>query len=137
MIANPNPSETVTLLLSLLAHLTAPAPAPNWDPAQIHLFGFGQGGSCAAELALAYSQKTKRSLGSVVGVCAPLLSHPTSPNKSQTKALVVYRQGEERMVGSSSWKRGFDSVREVSLSGRGEGMPRGRDEWFEIMRCAL
>lgn len=120
VIPNPNPSATLHLLLSLLSHLTAPvSPSPSssdkaagtaggcgWHPSQIHLFGYAQGGTCAAELALAWArahpipppssagasspspsaspspaQQTPPGLtahlGSLVSISAPLLSHPT------------------------------------------------------------
>ena len=138
MIPNPNPTPTLATLTSFLTHLTTPAPAgPGWPPSSIHIFGFAQGGSCAAQLALAWSLASSRSashdLASVVTISAPLLSHPTVTYKSQTKALVVLHKGEERMVGVGSYKKGFTNVQEVSLR-RGEGMPRGRQDWEEIMR---
>ncbi|KAL8280142.1 hypothetical protein RQP46_007472 [Phenoliferia psychrophenolica] len=141
LIPNPNPTPTLATLIAFLTHLTTPSPAgPGWPPSSIHLFGFAQGGSCAAQLALAWSltpppasRSASHDLGSVVTVSAPLLSHPTASYKSQTKALVVSHKGEERMIGIGSYRKGFENVQEVSL-GRGEGMPRGRQEWEEIMR---
>ncbi|BGP34546.1 hypothetical protein JCM10296v2_006368 [Rhodotorula toruloides] len=154
LIPNPNPSKTLTLLLALLDHLTAPSPSSSssttssqtgcgWHPSQIHFFGFAQGGSCAAEVALLHSRSSDPSshLASLVAVSAPLLSHPTlAPDKrSKTKVCLVYRRGgeEERSVGVTSWKKGFEHVKEVRLEGgraRDGTMPRGMDEWREIMR---
>jgi len=43
------------------------------------------------------------------------------------------------MIGRESWRKGYESVKEVRLDGgRGnEGMPRGMGEWREIMRYAF
>ncbi|GAA6016744.1 hypothetical protein JCM10207_003238 [Rhodosporidiobolus poonsookiae] len=156
LIPNPNPSSTLALLIRFLEHLTAPvsppssssSPAPpapanpgcGWHPSQLHLFGYAQGGSCASELALLWARTHPASLhlGSVVSLSAPLLSHPTTAadKRAATRVCVVFRKAEERMVGLASYRKGFAEVREVRLeSGRGrEGMPRGMDEWREIMR---
>lgn len=153
VIHNPNPTKTLTLLLRVLEHLATPSRdgTPGWKPSQIHLFGFAQGGSCAGELALAWSRQRRLStagagttreddkgedLGSIVTVSAPLLSHPTVSSKSGTKVLLMTRRGEQRMVGSSSWRKGFENVQEVTLAS-GEGMLRGQSEWMEVMRCGL
>lgn len=137
MIRNPNPTITLKLLLSVLHYLTNST--PNWEPSSIHLFGFAQGGSCAAELCLAFSTSTSTptttssSLGSLVTISGPLLSHPTLSKKAQTKVLVVGRKGEERIMGVGSFKKGFEDVKECSLS-RGEGMLRGREDWEPVMK---
>ncbi|GAA5972566.1 hypothetical protein JCM11641_001902 [Rhodosporidiobolus odoratus] len=158
IIHNPNPTATLSLLTKVIEYLCAPlAPSSSssssssnpsssatsgcaWHPSQLHLVGFVQGGSCAAELALHWSRthSPESHLGSVISISAPLLSHPTLSVKARTRAAVVYRRTtmEERMVGVASWKKGFESVKEIKLEGgRGrEGMPRGMDEWREIMR---
>ncbi|GAA6053617.1 hypothetical protein JCM3770_001557 [Rhodotorula araucariae] len=135
----------------------------GWHPSQIHLFGYAQGGTCAGELALAWarahpvppvapssaslpsrtpasplpapSNPATEHLASVVAVSAPLLSHPTpsAATKARTKALLAFRQGEERAVGAASWRRGFEGVEEARLA-RGDGMLRGMDEWRTVMR---
>ncbi|BGP42622.1 hypothetical protein JCM10449v2_006634 [Rhodotorula kratochvilovae] len=139
---------------------SSPATPPKeggcgWHPSQIHLFGYAQGGSCAGELALAWARahpvpsasppasspspadapQATEHLASLVAISAPLLSHPTpSPaTKARTKALLAFRQGEERTVGAASWRRGFEQVEEAKM-GRGEGMLRGMDEWRAVMR---
>ncbi|GAA5853730.1 hypothetical protein JCM8547_007426 [Rhodosporidiobolus lusitaniae] len=161
LIQNPNPSATLHLLTKLIEYLTAPLPSSDspsssssssaksppagsgcgWLPSQIHLFGFQQGGSLAGEFALSWARSRPSSphLGSIVAVTAPLLSHPTTlSSKAQTKVALVYRKTtlEETMVGAASWKKGFENVKEIRLEGgRGrEGMPRGMEEWREIMR---
>ncbi|GAA5973667.1 hypothetical protein JCM21900_005108 [Sporobolomyces salmonicolor] len=137
VLSNPNPSSTLSLLLKVLAHLTTVC---AWHPSQLHFFGFAQGASVAGELALLHSRHrpAEEHLGSVVAVSGGLLSHPTveESKRAATKVCLVYRKGEDRVVSASSWRKGFREVREVKLeAGRGrEGMPRGMDEWREIMR---
>ncbi|KAK4055027.1 hypothetical protein OIO90_003368 [Microbotryomycetes sp. JL221] len=165
LIPNPNPSKTVTLLIKLIEHLTSSEPGPAWQANQLHLFGFAQGGSCAAELALSWSrhvriqqtpttipkigspsQHTSASkastsdetlqLGSIVAVSAPLLSHPSiGSQKCGTKVLLVSRRGEDRLVGSGSWRKAFENVKDIVLSsGQSQSMLRGQAEWIEVMR---
>lgn len=106
VIPNPNPTETLNLLIKVLTHLTTPPTAssqgasssesasrptptagsaaegagPGWLPSQIHLFGFAQGGSCAGELALAWSRhhrtgsSSKSTLGPITTAPAPVTS---------------------------------------------------------------
>ncbi|GAA5838997.1 hypothetical protein JCM3766R1_004551 [Sporobolomyces carnicolor] len=150
MIPNPNPTKALELMSKVIEHLTSPS-GSNWALAEIHLFGFAQGAQLAGELALHLARPrptassttttttTRESIGSIVAVSGGLLSHPTMPESSKpdhTRVCVVYRKGEERQVGLASWKKGYKVVTEVKLdSGRGrEGMPRGFDEWKEIMR---
>ncbi|GAA5916619.1 alpha/beta hydrolase [Sporobolomyces salmoneus] len=141
IIQNPNPTKTLELLTKVISHLTSPS-GPAWPLPSIHFFGFAQGASLAGELALHLSRKpsvsTSGSAGSIVAVSGGLLSHPTIPESSKpdTKVCLVYRQGEERLLGVPSWKKGYKVVKEVKLeSKRGrEGMPRGFEEWKEIMR---
>ncbi|KAK4050669.1 hypothetical protein OIV83_003395 [Microbotryomycetes sp. JL201] len=159
LIPNPNPTKTVALLVDVIKHLTAPSPGPAWRPDQIHFFGFAQGGSCAAELALAWSRhvrsqrasgtcspndvttRTDTELGSLVAVSAPLLSHPSiGAQKSSTKALIVNRPNEERMISPGSWKKAFETVKQVVLdtdSRQGQAMLRGQAEWIHVMRWAI
>ncbi|GAA6018798.1 hypothetical protein JCM8202_002236 [Rhodotorula sphaerocarpa] len=139
IIPNPNPSKTLALLTKVLDHLTSPSPSGcAWHPSQIHLFGFAQGGSCAGELALLWSRShpPAEHLGSLVSISGPLLSHPTVSAPAKTAVCLAHRAGEERAMGVPSWRKGFQTAQEVKLpGGRGrEGMPRGMDEWREIMR---
>ncbi|GAA5885278.1 hypothetical protein JCM16303_005983 [Sporobolomyces ruberrimus] len=146
IIQNPNPTKTLELITKVISYLTS-STGPNWPLSSLHFFGFAQGASLAGELALylsrqsstATSNSTRKSIGSIVSISGGLLSHPTIPESSKpdnTKVCLVYRKGEERIVGVPSWKKGFRTVREVELEGgRGrEGMPRGFEEWKEIMR---
>ncbi|KAJ7481602.1 Alpha/Beta hydrolase protein [Mycena latifolia] len=109
LLTNPDPSSALDLLARVLAHLTADC---AWPPERIHLFGFAQGGSLAAELAL-----RQPTLGSVVSVCGPLLSYPTLPKRSTTPLLAAHR--------GSAVSHKMPS---------GGGMPASKPEWEPIMR---
>lgn len=75
-----------------------------------------------------------------MAVSGPLLSHPTVPatdgeGEAGTRVLLAMRRGEERGLNRAGWGRAFGRgrVKEVVWEG-GEGMPRGADEWREVMR---
>ncbi|KIK99537.1 hypothetical protein PAXRUDRAFT_822613 [Paxillus rubicundulus Ve08.2h10] len=51
IIEHPNPTPALELIAKVLNHLTTDC---TWPPNRIHIFGFGQGGSVAAESALAW-----------------------------------------------------------------------------------
>jgi len=126
LIDRPNPTPALKLLLQVLDHLVQYC---SWPPNRIHLFGFAQGGSVAAELL--------RPLGSIVSIVGPLLSYPTLSKKCQTPVLVYHRPPLSESTLSSSaitaFKKAFDSVLEVKIRGA-EGMPRSKDEWEPIMK---
>ncbi|EKM57227.1 uncharacterized protein PHACADRAFT_208338 [Phanerochaete carnosa HHB-10118-sp] len=150
LIQNPNPTPALALMSSVLKHLTVEC---AWPAERIHLFGFAQGGTVAAEFALHWwrteLERTKlvaadapdrepRALASVVSVCGPLLSFSTVlARPCPTPVFVAHRPSpaESAMPPNalSSFKKGYSEVKDVSL-GRGEGMPRSRDEWEPIMR---
>ncbi|GJE93167.1 hypothetical protein PsYK624_093260 [Phanerochaete sordida] len=150
LIPNPNPSPALALMSKVLKHLTADC---AWPVERIHIFGFAQGGTVAAEFALhwwrAELERTKviaadapdrepRALASVVSVCGPLLSFPTALTKPcPTPVFVTHRPAPAESAlppnALSSFKKGFSAVKDVNM-GRGEGMPRSKDEWEPIMR---
>lgn len=120
----------------------------------MHLFGFAQGGSVAAEFALrwwrAELERTKgaaggtedndapRPLGSVVTVCGALLSYPTAlARPCPTPVLVATRPPPAESAlppaALAAFRKGFGTVVEAQL-GPGEGMPRSRQEWEHVMR---
>ena len=114
----------------------------GWKLSDIHLFGWGQGGTVTLELASHVSfkplspEQSKR-FGSVVSVCAPILSSPSTI--SQTPALTFTRispssAAYQRQV--TNLKKGFKDVEVINgEKGKGgEDMPRGRNEWEGIMR---
>ncbi len=106
----PDPTTAIDYTTKVLDHLVNDC---GWPALRIHLFGFAQGGSIAAESALNWWRRglqrqqgqksdstSAQPLGSVVTISGPLLS-------------------------------GFSSVKDVKRNG--EGMPRSKDEWYPIM----
>lgn len=150
LIDRPNPTPALKLLSKLLDHLTGHC---SWPPNRIHLFGFAQGGSVAAEFGIKWwkSETTKlaqsnsesdtaqfpRPLGSIVSVAGPLLSFPTLSKICDTPVLVFHRPPPSACALPSeaitAFKKGFESVVEVRMGGA-DGMPQGMDEWEPIMR---
>lgn len=137
----------------MLDHLTQ---ACAWPTDRIHLFGFAQGGTVAAEFGVrwwrAEQERTKtaritegtgsideaaepapRALGSIVTVCGPLLSYPTLQPPCPTPVLLAHRPSDLPPNALAAFKKAYANFSEVNM-GRGEGMPRSRDEWEPIMR---
>ncbi|EGO01078.1 hypothetical protein SERLA73DRAFT_50932 [Serpula lacrymans var. lacrymans S7.3] len=144
LIDRPNPTPALDLTLKVLNHLIQDC---SWPPHRIHLFGFAQGGSVAAELCIKWWKQEAekhvkspgtpiRALGSLVTVSGPLLSYPTLSKACSTPVLVFHRPAPSESALPSSamtaFGRAFGRIKEVKMSG--EGMPRSRDEWEPIMR---
>ncbi|KAG8863169.1 hypothetical protein FRB96_009351 [Tulasnella sp. 330] len=158
LLTSPNPTGAVNALTQTLMHLVS---ACGWPANRIHIFGFAQGGTVAAETALRWSQlpfpkqsaavhtptmgrdprSVSEPLASVVSISGPLLSYPTtaasSASKCGTPILYFHRSlasaGESRPL--AVLKKGFSDVREIKMSGiGGESMPKSRDEWEGVMR---
>jgi len=134
-LPHPDPSKTLPALAKLLDSLTSTE--MGWQYHDIHLFGWGQGGTMAIELAYEIG-KTKRRLGSVVCICGGLLSYPSTKLDLETPVFNFTRADPLSSVGekaSHTIKRAFKDVEVVRGEvGRGEDMPRGRAEWQGVMR---
>jgi hypothetical protein len=128
-ITSPDPTPAITLLNSVLKHLTS---ACGWSPSEIHMYGFAQGGSVAAEFTLAWWRSESSALGSVVSCAGPLLSYPT-PTKTCPTPILVYRRAEPPATEVAAFRKGFSHIKEVRKAGQ-EGMPRSHNEWEPIMR---
>ena len=133
-------------MANALDHLTTQC---GWPPNRIHLFGFGQGGTVAAETTLSWWKKelartktteqksapSPRRLGSVASISGPLLSYPTLATPCPTPLLLFSRGSVVRDV-SIEFSKGFMHIRQIVKSG-GQGeesMPRSRDEWEPVMQ---
>jgi hypothetical protein len=126
----------------LLSTLTSPE--VGWDLTQIHLFGWGQGGTVALELAysigregLASSssssavfssssasgtgqsdsnvERRRRRLGSAISICAGLLSFPSSELGLETPVLYFTRQAPKSAVQSKSVNAIKRAFKEVTV----------------------
>jgi pimeloyl-ACP methyl ester carboxylesterase len=155
LLPNPNPTPALELLMRVVTHLVNDC---SWPVNRIHLFGFAQGGTVASEFAIKWWQSelarvketivstnnespdpiTPRALGSVVTVCGPMLSfHNTLQSSCQTAVLVAHRPAPAESAlppnAMAAFKKAFGTVQDFSM-GRGEGMPRSKDQWEPIMR---
>lgn len=153
LLTKPDPTPVLQDLLELLDHLVNDC---HWQASNIHLFGFAQGGSVAAELALRYwkhpgsgsrdsgdaanLRSRHVTLGSIVTISGPLLSYPTNI-ACPTPILIVHRPNSEDSAltnaAIAAFKKGFTGrVVEERLDGppTREGMPSSRAEWEPIMR---
>lgn len=96
----------------------------------------GEEGSSTSP-SLGQDEYTPRAIGSLITLAGPLLSYPTLENKCPTPLLVVHRPSPSASVLPSdaitSFKKGYDHVQSVSI-GKGEGMPRSREEMEPLMR---
>lgn len=148
VLAHPNPTPAIDYMTRVFDHLVGDC---GWPAQRIHLFGFAQGGSVAAEsaqkwwrrvLQLQQQQQTSDStsaqqpFGSVVTVDGPLLSYPTLSALCTTPVLVFHRPppAESSLPRDAlpAFRKGFTRVIDVEKSG--EGMPRSMDEWHPIMQ---
>lgn len=144
-LPSPDPSATLRSLRELLTTLTSKE--IGWDLTRIHLFGWGQGGTMALELAYsvgkegisnadASGEKRKR-LGSVVSVCGPLVSFPTASLGINTPTAYFTRQAAQSAAAQKTRRgleRAFKDVEVIQgQSAGGEDMPKGREEWKGIM----
>ena len=127
ILPRPDPTPALALLATVMQHLMADC---RWRADRLHLFGFAQGGSVAAEVALRAWQRGV-AVGSVVSVCGPLLEYPTPPALCPTHVLFFARAADAGAV--AAFRKGFAGVMEVVKKGE-QGMPRSREEWEPIMR---
>ncbi|TFK53107.1 alpha/beta-hydrolase, partial [Heliocybe sulcata] len=133
-LAHPDPSPALDALDNVLDVLMREC---GWRPARVHLFGFAQGGSVALEVALRWWKARKTPLASVVSICGPLLSFPsTGTEKCPTPVLYFHRPQPFSAPSKdvSFLGKAFSSVKELQHAGGGEAMPRSRDEWEGVMR---
>jgi hypothetical protein len=141
-VSNPDPTDAIRLLLDIITELEQ---GPyHWTADNIHLFGFGQGGSLACEMAIKRKKLQNQSpdLASIVTVQGSLLSLPTTLNpneKSTTKVLYVSR-GKAVSTKSRSdiaaLERIFRQVKHLQLPEKPRAsiaMPDSKQEWDGIM----
>lgn len=139
MAVRPDPSFAIKLLCDIIAELTSDA--YGWRSDDIHLFGFGQGGTLACEAGIALFRRSAAnapSLGTIVSVHGPLLSLPSSSTSKVPSVVKYVSRGNSTSKSSdiSALERVYTRVEADALPGRpGEvGMPRDRKEWEPIMR---
>ncbi|KAI1810952.1 alpha/beta-hydrolase [Poronia punctata] len=122
----------------------------GWDPADILLFGFGQGGSLALGLSsrLRTAERVEdvtdgargRAFKGVVSIGGALPSSmiPTlsAREKARTPVLICYGRNSEAVDGDAIevLKKEFVDVREVKWKKFDDGMPKNREEMLPIMQ---
>ncbi|TFY81098.1 hypothetical protein EWM64_g2913 [Hericium alpestre] len=126
-LQHPNPTPALDILTKVLDHLINDC---AWPTYYIHLFGFAQGGTVAAETALRWWRERSTAMGSVITVTGPLLSYPT-PSKLCPMPILVFHfppPAESALPcnAMTAFRKGFTTVLEVKTAG--EGMPRSKDE---------
>lgn len=132
LLAHPNPTPAIECLTKTIEHLVRDC---HWT--NIHLFGFAQGGSVAAEFGIGWWRTGGLLLRSIVTVGGPLLSYPTLHGTlCPTPVMVFHRPQEDIGPNALAWyRKGFVTVRESGgeKGGRRHGMPSSKDEWAGIM----
>ncbi|KAK8854632.1 hypothetical protein IAR55_003371 [Kwoniella newhampshirensis] len=161
-LSSQNPTKPISALRSLLSTLTSPS--IGWKLEDIHLFGWGQGGTTVLELGLdigrnplappsvassstTMATETKeesiggKRLGSIVCVCAGLLTHPTLQLRIATPILWFNRLPPNSAIHQKTLtilKRAYREVQVVQgqqgQDSNAEAMPRGTEEWWGIMK---
>ena len=142
LIERPNPTPAVDLLSKVANHLIKDC---SWPANRIHLFGFAQGGTVAAEFGIKFwkdqlqeQSAPSTSLGSIVSVSGPLLSWSTSKVITPTPVLLVHRPPPSEAALPTdalvAYKRAFQLVSEGRLGSKHLGMPASKEEWEPIMR---
>ncbi|KAG6911053.1 hypothetical protein DXG01_004567 [Tephrocybe rancida] len=147
MIERPNPTPALDLLEKVVKHLVEGC---GWSSHRIHLFGFAQGGSVAAEFGIAWwkrhlasrasadspSSVTKGTLGSIISISGPLLSYPTLSVKNPSPFLVVHASPPAETALPSGaiadFKKAYDNVTEKAS--KEPGMPSSKAGWQPIMQ---
>ena len=101
---------------------------------QIHLFGFGQGGMAAMNVAHTSSYE----LGGVVSIGGPLpqLSKTTPPHKSKTAALILHGSSGSAITvtAANRIKDAFEHASFHRWQRSGDSMPSNREEVLPIMQ---
>lgn len=111
----------------------------GWSPADVLLFGFGQGGSFA--LALASLARDVVAFKGVISVGGPLLpsavpSTRSAREKAATPVLVCHGSASEAVDEEAVdvLRREFSDVRVVPWSKADDSMPRNREEMLALMQ---
>lgn len=146
VVSNPDPTPAIGLLTDVLIHLIQDC---GWKSHHMHIFGYGQGGTLAAELGIAWwrrhlslsgKKKTETGFGglfgSIISISGPLLSYPTLSKPSPTPLLIVHSQNDREMAfpagAMTAIGKGYGDVTEqVNKTG---GMPSSKEEWFPVMK---
>ncbi|WFD30762.1 hypothetical protein MSPP1_001786 [Malassezia sp. CBS 17886] len=141
LIAHPDPRDAIAAVCALLDYLTAPEAHGGcaWRAANVHLFGFGQGGSLALEATVARSRRRAAdgALGSVTSLPTflPPLSVPVCFVTRFPAAYEVSSATARSQV--AAVRKAFAHVTLLNFPPRGavpeESMLHG-SEWQDVFR---
>ncbi|KAL1302971.1 hypothetical protein AAFC00_003288 [Neodothiora populina] len=105
-----------------------------YKPREIFLFGFGQGGMLALDIA---ASTPTSELGGIISIGGALPSSTTPPaNKIKTPVLVAHGIDSPWLApqATDQLKRVFESVTINKYRRQGDSMPQNRDEMMPVMR---
>ncbi|KAG6878007.1 hypothetical protein C0992_008754 [Termitomyces sp. T32_za158] len=146
LIERPNPTSALDLLEKVIRHLIDNC---GWPSSRIHLFGFAQGGSIAAEFGIKWwkmhrnsqtpadstSNATNGTLGSIISISGPLLSYPTLSIKNPTPVLIIHNSSPSEAAlpanALADVKKAYVIVAEHTI--KEQGMPSSKAGWQPIM----
>jgi hypothetical protein len=150
-LEHPNPESGIEALHTVILHMIRTC---GWRPAEIHLFGFAQGGTVAGEFGLRWWRGSlpadmkkdgeqdlvgkNEPIGSIVSVCGHLLEYPTIPASSRTPTpvLIFHRQSKAKSP-VDAYRKAYETVREISVPAVDDEeivMPKEKEEWQGIMQ---
>ena len=105
----------------------------GFQPREIMLFGYGQGGTAALAVAVA----SESELGGVISIGGPLASD-TTPSQGKAKSPVMLLGGSsDTLITASALRRTkavFSMVEYRKWERSGDGMPTNREEMLPIMQ---
>lgn len=144
-LPNPDPTPAIPHLRKLLQALTSEE--VGWHLTEVHLFGWGQGGTMALELAynlgreglnIRGGEEKRKRFGSVISVCGNLISFPATALDIETPVLLFSRQTSSSTVAAKNKRLAEKAFKKVEMvygdPKAGEAMPRDRKEWNGLMR---
>ncbi|KAI0398300.1 alpha/beta-hydrolase [Xylariaceae sp. FL0594] len=151
---DPGFSRAEQLVLGKLVRETLVG-ACGWEPADILLFGFGQGGSLALGLSSRLRAAAERVVDVTEGDTAPgtqitfkgavsiggqlptsMVPTQSAREKSRTPVLICYGRNSETVDSDAleTLRTEFVDVREVKWRKYDDGMPKNREEMLPIMQ---
>ena len=109
----------------------------HYQPREILLFGFGQGGMASLAVATSFSQE----LGGIISIGGPYpssitIDKSTNTAKNRTPVLVLGGSSSTSItdIAASTLRSGFEFVEHKRWAKSGDSMPRSRDEMMPIMQ---
>ncbi|WPH03854.1 phospholipase/Carboxylesterase superfamily protein [Acrodontium crateriforme] len=133
--------KQATVLLKIILQETLMEKC-GYKPREILIFGFGQGGMAALNLAVALhesaSEKTSSELAGVISIGAPLPAEASASLNPKCKTPILVCAGSDQSSVTASaeekLKHVFEFVEIKRYRRPGDSMPNSRDEMLPIMQ---